>query len=168
VDKLPSPLDPLGLQAGDAILEGYHIGDDRLDTGEAVELKLAWSGSEKYPFRNYVVAIRFDHTDPGLPLGGRPFPKIARKIKEKITGRSYRFSEYHKIRSGFLSPDAWPGGKLVLDETSVRVPPTAAPGEYRVTVKLLTLQHQPTYRLKDFFSDDDVYSGIPIARVTIR
>ena len=168
VDRLPAAFDPLGLQAGEAILEGFYLGDDRLDAGEAVELKLAWSGRDKYPFRNYVVAIRFDHIDPGLPLGGKPFPKIARKIKEKITGRSYRFSEYHKIRSGFLSPDSWPGGKLVLDETSVRVPPAAAPGEYRVTVKLLTLQHQATYRLKDFVSDEDVYSGIPIARVTIR
>jgi len=168
VDRLPAALDPLGSQAGEAILEGFYLGDDHLTAGEAVDLQLAWSGREKYPFRNYVVAIRFDHTDPGLPLGGKPFPKIARKIKEKITGRSYRFSEYHKIRSGFLSPDSWPGGKLVLDETSVRVPPNAAPGEYRVTVKLLTLQHQPTYRLKDFFSDGDVYSGVAIARVTIR
>ncbi|MCI0479556.1 hypothetical protein L0Y59_03345, partial [Candidatus Uhrbacteria bacterium] len=99
---------------------------------------------------------------------GKPFPKIARKIKEKLTGRSYRFSEFHKIRSGFLSPDSWPAGKIVLDETVVPVPPNAAPGEYIVTVKLLTMQHQPTYRLADFFSDGDVYAGTVIARVTIR
>jgi hypothetical protein len=176
-DRLPGAYTTFEKPAGEATLEGFRLigggagaGQDvgLAGPGEKVGVELAWSGGGDYPFRNYVVAVRFDHTNPELPLGGKPFPKIARKIKEKITGRSYRFSEFHKIRSGFLSPDSWPAGKVVLDETTVRVPPNAAPGEYKVTVKLLTMQHQPTYRLDDFFSDQDVYSGTVIARVTIR
>jgi len=167
-DRLPESYASFGKPAGEATLEGFRLGGARAGAGETMDVELAWSGAAAYPFRNYVVALRFDHASPELPLGGKPFPKIARKIKERITGRSYRFSEFHKVRSGFLSPDCWPEGKIVLDETAVRVPPNAAPGEYKVTVKLLTMQHQPTYRLADFFSDDDVYSGTAIARVTIR
>jgi hypothetical protein len=168
VDRLPTVFESVGKQAGDAILEGFHLGDDRLRGGDVVDLSFAWSGRGEYPFRNYVVAVRFDNVDPGLFLGGKPFPKIARKLKEKLTGKSYRFSGYHKIRNGFLSPDSWPGGKLVLDDTTIRVPPSAAPGDYRVTVKLLVMQHQPTYHFSDFFSDKDVYSGLAIAHVTIE
>jgi hypothetical protein len=167
-DRLPEGYTAFAEPAGEAALDGYRLESDRLAAGGAAGLALAWSGTAAYPFRNYVVAVRFDHTNPELALGGKPFPKIARKIKEKLTGRSYRFSEFHKVRSGFLSPDSWPAGKIVLDDTTIRVPPNAAPGEYEVSVKLITMQHQPTYRLSDFFSDDDVYSGTVIARVTIR
>jgi hypothetical protein len=167
-EKLPVTMDPVGKAAGEAILEGVSLSEERLSPGHALDVKLAWSGRRQYDFGNYAVVIRFDHVSPELPLGGKPFPKTARKVKEKITGRCYRFTEFHKIRSGFLSPDAWPTGKIALDETRVHVPPHAAPGDYRVSVKFMTLQHQPTYRLRDFFMDDDIYSGIPVARVTIR
>jgi hypothetical protein len=166
--RLPGSLEAVGKIAGDAILEGILLSEEKLSPGHALDIKLAWSGRGQYAFGNYAVVVRFDHVSPDLPFGGKPFPKLVRKMKEKITGRSYRFTEFHKIRSGFLSPDVWPAGKIILDETRVHVPPRAAPGLYRVSVKLITLQHQPTYRLKDIFSDDDVYAGIPVARVTIR
>ena len=105
---------------------------------------------------------------PSTKHAGKPFPKIARKIKERTTGRSYRFSEYHKIRNGFLSPDTWSAGELVLDETRLRVPSNAAPGEYDVYVKLLEVKHQPTHRLRDYFFDDDSYQGVRAARITVE
>jgi len=165
---VPDGMTRVGRDAGEAVLEGFTLSEKNLSPGQPLDVGLVWSGRGEYRFRNYVVAVRFDHTNPGLPLGGKPFPKLARKIKEKLTGRSYRFSEFHKIRSGFLSPDTWRRGELALDETRLHIPPTAAAGEYTVSVKLLTLQHQPTYRLKDIFSDDDIYAGLPVGRITIR
>ena len=165
---VPGQMTRVGKEAGEAVLEGFTFGEKSLSPGKPMDIGLVWSGHGEYPFRNYVVAVRFDHANPGLPLSGKPFPKLARKIKEKATGRSYRFSEFHKIRSGFLSPDSWRPGEFAFDETSLRIPSAAAPGEYIVSVKLLTLQHQQTYRLKDIFSDDDIYSGLPVGRITIR
>jgi len=165
---VPDEMTRVGKEAGEAVLEGFALSENSLSPGRPLDIGLVWSGRGEYPFRNYAVAVRFDHTNPGLPLGGKPFPKLARKIKEKLTGRSYRFSEFHKIRSGFLSPDTWRRGELALDETRLHIPSNAAPGEYTVSIKLLTLQHQQTYRLKDIFSDDDVYAGLPVVRITIR
>ncbi len=166
--RLPGSLEAVGKIAGEAILEGILLSEEKFSPGHALDIKLAWSGRGQYAFGNYAVVIRFDHVSPDLPLGGKPFPKLIRKIKEKLTGQGYRFTEFHKIRSGFLSPDMWPPGKIILDETRVHVPPRAAPGLYQVSVKLITLQHQPTYRLKDIFLDDDIYSGVPVAHVTVR
>jgi hypothetical protein len=168
VDSLPGEFEPVGQPAGIATLEGIKIDQAELAPGDPLEIELVWSGSGDYPFRNYVVAVRFDHTDPDLFLNGRPFPKIARKIKEKTTGRLYRFSEYHKIRNGFLSPDTWAPGDFVIDEATLRVPSNAAPGEYDVYVKLLAIKHQPTHWLRDYFFDDDSYQGIRAAQITVE
>lgn len=158
----------VGKLAGEAVLEGTMFSEGPIAPGGTMDIAFAWSGRGDYDFRNYAVAVRFDYVNPDLPLGGKPFPKVARKFKEKATGRLYRFSDFHKVRNGFLSPDSWPPGEIVLDETRVHIPETAAPGQYTVSVKLMTLQHQPTYHARDLFFDDDVYAGIPVGRVTIR
>ena len=72
------------------------------------------------------------------------------------------------LRSGFLSPDTWLPGDLVLDATRVKVPRDLVPGEYNVAVKLMKFEHQPTYWIKDLFVDEDTYQGITIARIHIE
>ncbi len=168
LDSLPHDFESIGLAAGKATLEGIRLNGATLEEGDPLGIELVWSGSSEYHFRNYMVAVRFDHASPQLPFAGKPFPKIMRKFKEKFTGRRYRFSEYHKIRNGFLSPDTWNAGDFVLDETSLRIPSNAAPGEYDVYVKLLEMKHQPTHWLRDYFFDDDSYQGIHAARITIK
>lgn len=168
LDSLPKDFESIGKPAGQATLEGIKLSDGTLTQGEPLDIGLVWSGSSDYRFRNYLVAVRFDHANPGLAFDGKPFPKISRKFKEKSTGRCYRFSEYHKIRNGFLSPDTWGAGDFVLDQSSLRIPSNAAPGEYDVYVKLLEMKHQPTHRLRDYFFDDDSYQGVHATRITIQ
>ncbi|UCG52467.1 MAG: hypothetical protein JSW58_02650 [Candidatus Latescibacterota bacterium] len=168
LDVLPRNYVPLGQPSGEATLDGYLLGGTPATRGGVIDVGLVWSGERSERMRNYIVALRFDHTDPRLPLGGKPFPKIVRKAKEKLTGRRYRFTEHHKIRGGFLSPDTWRPGALILDETRVRVPLDVVPGEYIVSAKLLSVKHQPTYWLRDFFFDDDIYQGVPIQSITIE
>ena len=168
LDKLPGDFNAIGQPAGQAIIEGIRLNGGPLTRGGQIDIGLVWSGSSEYRFRNYVVAVRFDHVNPELPLGGKPFPKISRKFKEKFTGQRYRFSEYHKIRNGFLSPDTWRAGDFILDETSLRIPLNAAPGEYDIHVKLLEMKHQPTHWLRDYFFDDDSYQGVRATRITIK
>jgi len=168
VERLPVGFETIGRRAGQATLEGIRLSGGTYAQGDPLDIGLVWSGSSDYAFRNYVVVVRFDHTNQDLPLDGKPFPKITRKFKEKFSGRRFRFSEYHKIRNGFLSPDTWIGGELVLDETSFRIPSNAAPGEYDVHVKLLAVKHQPTHWLRDYFFDDDSYQGVHAGRITVE
>lgn len=168
LDTLPPGFTAVGEAAGAAILEGFALERDIVARGDEMGARFVWSGEGHYDLANWVVAVRFDHTDPGLPFGGRVAPKVVRKIKENLRGGRYRFREQHKIRSGFLSPDTWEPGDLVIDGTTIRVPTDLVTGDYRVSVKLLKIEHQPTYRFLDLFSDNDIYQGIAITRVTIE
>jgi hypothetical protein len=167
VRALPDDFAPVGRPAGDALLQGIRVDSTRVARGDTVGVRLVWSGTGTYALRNYMVSIRFDHANPDLPFDGRPFPKIARKIKEGFTGRRYRFREQHKIRNGFLSPDTWSAGELIVDKTKVAVPEDLIPGPYVISVKLFVEIHQPNYRIRDFLYDDDMYQGIPVANIVI-
>ncbi len=95
-DRLPGAYTTFEKPAGEATLEGFRLraGGERrtrsrgagagqdvslAGAGETVALELAWSGGGNYPFRNYVVAVRFDHTNPELPLGENLFPRSRAK-----------------------------------------------------------------------------------------
>ena len=117
---------------------------------------------------NYVVTIRIDHAAPNLPLGGKPWPKIARKTKEAMTGTRYRFRADHKIRNGFLSPDTWNDHDMVLDRTALRLPQNMVPGRYNVFVKFILEANKPNVHVRDLFYDDDSYQGVRVGGITIE
>ena len=168
LETIPDSLLPFGRPAGEATLAAVRLNGPAGPDGRTVSLGLLWSGEGEYPFGNYVVTVRFDHQSPDLPLGGRPFPKIARKLKEVRSGRLYRYRLDHKIESGFLNPDTWPAGGYVLDMTTIRLPESLAPGEYGVFVKLHSTVYAPTYRLRDIFYDDDIYQGVEIGSISVH
>lgn len=168
IDHLPSSYERVDKVSGIARLVGLDIDEDVLDRGDRVNVGLAWSGDRSYPFDNYIVSIRFDHADPELPFAGRPFPKLVRRTKEKLTGERYRFRADHAILQGFLSPDTWSQKGLVIDESSVPIPLEMAPGEYWIHIKIQAIAHQPSYWLRDVFFDDDSYQGTEVGRITIR
>jgi hypothetical protein len=165
---VPAEFTLVGRLAGSAVLEGIKVGATRAQGGDEFDLALVWSGDRTYDLHNYIVSVRFDHTSPELPGDGRPFPKVTRKIKEKLIGGRYRFREQHKIRRGLLSPDAWQPGFLYLDETTIEVPPDLVPGDYTISVKLLLETHQPNLHVRDFLYDDDAYQGIHVADITFE
>jgi hypothetical protein len=165
---LPDNAVRVGRRAGDAILEGIHVGPDHVERGGTVAVEVIWSGTGDYRLRNYNVSIRFDHRRPDVPFGGAPFPKIMRKLKEQLIGARYRFREQHKIRNGFLSPDTWAPGELIIDATNVAVPTDLVPGRYAISVKLFEEIHQPNLRVRDFLYDDDMYQGIQVSEIVIE
>lgn len=167
VESVPADFTRVGYLAGDAVLEGIQLGRPEVARGDTVDVHLVWSASGHYSLRNYVVSIRFDHVDPDLPLGGRPFPKLLRKIKEKMIGGRFRFREQHKVRNGFLSPDTWSSGDLVVDGTRIAVPRDLIPGRYTVSVKLFEEIHQPNTGIRDYLYDNDVYQGIAVSEIVI-
>ncbi len=169
VASLPMTAYLLGERSGEAVLEGYVMhGAGILPAGGELVLDLYWSRDRELPTGTYVVTIRFDKKDLGLPFGGRPFPKVTRKLVERVRGERYRFRADHMIQGGLFAPDAWRLGDLVQDDVRVTVPTDIAPGRYRVQAKMLRVANQPNHRLRDYFFDDDTYTGVDIGEVTIR
>ncbi|MCZ6766643.1 MAG: hypothetical protein O7D32_06895, partial [bacterium] len=168
LDSLPDGFTPVGRRAGVVDLEGIRIGADDVHGGSELPIAAVWSAPDTLRMANTVVFIRFDHLKPDLALGGKPFPKVARKLKERLTGERYRFRADHKIRNGFLSPDTWSPGHLMLDETVVSIPSGLAAGEYGVYMTILEVPNHPNYRFSDFLFDKDSLQGIRIGKITVR
>jgi len=167
VKRIPDDVTIIGNDAGEARLEGARLSADSLARGDQLEVALFWSrAGEKMP-ANYVVTLRFDRLDTPLPLGGRPFTKLARKLKERLDGQRYRFRRDHMMSNGFFGPDAWPGGAVVIDRATARIPSDVAPGRYIVRAKMIVISNVPNHALRDFFFDDDIYNGVAVGRVSI-
>ena len=59
-------------------------------------------------------------------------------------------------------------GDIVEDDVRITIPTDIAPGRYRVQAKMLRVANQPNHRLRDYFFDDDSYTGVDIGEVSIR
>jgi len=169
VASLPINAYPVRARAGEATLEGCVMhGAGIIPAGGELVVDLYWSRDRELPAGTYVVTIRFDRKDLELPFNGQPFPKVTRKIVERMRGERYRFRADHMIQGGLFAPDAWALGDIVQDDVRVVVPTDIAPGRYRVQAKMLRVANQPNHRLRDYFYDDDTYTGVDIGEVTIR
>lgn len=169
VDALPASAHPIGVRSGETTLEGVLLhGAGILPAGGELVLDLYWSRDRELPSGTYVVTIRFDKKDLELPFDGKPFPKVTRKLVERWKKERYRFRADHMIQGGLFAPDAWKFGDIVQDDVRISVPTDIAPGRYRVQAKMLRVANQPNHRLRDYFFDDDTYTGVEIGEVTIR
>ena len=169
VASLPMNAYPIGVRSGEVVLEGSVMhGAGILPAGGELVVDLYWSRDRQLPPGTYVVTMRFDRKDLALPFGGQPFPKVTRKIVERVRGERYRFRADHMMQGGLFAPDAWALGDIVQDDVRVTVPTDIAPGRYRVQAKMLRVANQPNHRLRDYFFDDDTYTGVDIGEVTIR
>ncbi|HKW15048.1 MAG TPA: hypothetical protein VJS69_11230 [Candidatus Krumholzibacteria bacterium] len=169
VDALPAEATPVGEMAGEVMLDAATIrGAGILPPGGELEMDLYWSRRSVLPPGTYVVSIRFDRKVLSLPFNGEPFPKITRKVMEKIRHERYRFRSDHMIFGGLFGPDAWTMEDIVEDNVHVKLPTDLAPGRYRVEAKMLRIANQPNHELRDYFYDDDVYQGVRIGEVTIE
>jgi len=169
VDALPVEATPIGEMSGETMLDGATIrGFGILPPGGELEMDLYWSRRNVLTPGAYVVSVRFDRKIISLPFEGKPFPKITRKVMEKIRHERYRFRSDHMILGGLFGPDAWRMEDIVEDNVRVKLPTDLAPGRYRVQAKMLRIANQPNHELRDYFFDDDVYQGVRVGEITIE
>lgn len=169
VTSLPAEATPIGELSGETVLDGATIvGAGILPPGGELEMNLYWSRRNVLPPGTYVVSVRFDRKFVTLPFNGQPFPKLTRKVMEKIRHERYRFRADHMILGGLFGPDAWSSDEIVEDNVHVKLPTDLAPGRYRVQAKMLRIANQPNQELRDYFYDDDVYQGVRIGEITIE
>jgi hypothetical protein len=157
----------VGERSGEATVVAARVGAVRVAAGDTLSVDVYWSREAPAHPGNYVVSLRFDQVGLDLPLGGRPFPKLARKLEEKIDGCLYRYRADHIVQRGFFGPDRWPAGAVVADPATVRLPTTLAPGAYTVQARMRSVAALPNTNLRSYFFDDDMYAGVEIGRIEV-
>lgn len=87
---------------------------------------------------------------------------------ERVHHERYRFRADHLPVNGAYGVDLWGRDEVVRDSFAFVVPADAAPGTYRVQIKIFRQPHYPNLRLSDYFLDDDFYSGIPAGEFEVQ
>jgi hypothetical protein len=161
---------PVGrhLDFGMPALHGVRLARDVLAHGDTLEAVALWRATETLSPGSYSVAVRLDRP---LPEGFRPpafLGKPWRKLVEKLRGERYRIRSNHLPAGGAYGVDRWRPDEVVQDPFQVPIPRDAAPGDYVLRIRMFRQPHYPNYRLSDWFFDEDLFSGVAVARVRIE
>jgi len=174
---LPFVGDPLDSKEASALPEsgipGIRIVDaapvrEAVTRGDTVTVRITWLAERRCPFAGYVAYLRFDTALPGRVSATAAFGKPGRKIVEALTRKRYRFRADYQPFGGVFPPDEWPLMREVRDRLVVAIPRDAAPGRYRLSLKLAEKTQYPNYVLTDMLADSDVYSGSAVGSILIQ
>jgi hypothetical protein len=135
--------------------------------GAEVAGVIRWHAAASVPPGPYTTLVRFDRDRPRGFAPPAWFAKPARKLLEARRHERYRFSLQFPPAGGAYGADLWRPDEVVRDSFHFTVPADAAPGTYRVEVRL---QREPRYanlRLSDWFFDRDSHSGTPVGRLVV-
>jgi hypothetical protein len=149
-------------------LEQAFLSRSRVTRGDTLMLYLIYVAEETSPPGSYVTFVRFDTDFEKGTLYHPAYGKVYRKLIERVSGHRYRFRVDHLPLHGVLPPDRWPPLREIFDHLLIRVPKDISPGDYVVSVKLTPRPHSANYTMRDLFTDDDFYSGTPVASVRIE
>jgi hypothetical protein len=148
-------------------LVGFSMTRQVASPGDTLQAIASWHAPAPLAPGGYSVAARF--TRP-LPGGLRPPALIAkpvRKLVEEVRGERYRFRADHLPVGGEYGVDLWRPDEVVRDSFSVILPRWLATGTYRVEIRMLRQPIYPILHLNDLLSDEDVYSGPPVATLEL-
>ena len=137
--------------------------------GDTLTAVADWRAPEPLPPASYTVALRCDRVVP--PGAARPpamVAKPARKLIERVRGERYRFRADHLPVGGAYGVDLWRPDQVVRDSFTFVVPRDVAEGHYVVRIRMLKQPHYPNFRLRDYFYEDDYYSGLKMGPLRIR
>jgi hypothetical protein len=154
---------------GNFLQHGTAIEPLQVRPGEMISLATSWSrkaGPELRPGA-YWVAVRLEADVPRSVLYHRLIAKPYRKAMEFISGETWKLESNHVPLEGYLGPDCWPEGQHFEDRYPFYIPENAAPGEYRVRVKMMRLPRYPNTRVEDFFLDHNASDGEVVGSVVV-
>lgn len=159
---------PVRMGAGLPELAAFSLSRAAAAPGDTLVAVCTWHAPRPLRAGSYRVAIRFDRARPPELRAPAWLAKPARKLYEFRVHQRYRFRADHLPVDGAYGPDLWRADEWVADSAAVVVPGDVAPGDYQVQVRMLREPHYPNYRLRDFFLDDDYYSGPAVARLRVE
>lgn len=166
-DAIPGPV---RYRAVGLALVRAGVRPERAAPGESLEVDLAWTLADgPVAPAPRLASIRLDALD--RPDREMFAGKLGRKILERLRGVRYRHRQDWIPGAGTgisaLPPDLWRPGMVENDRIVVRVPIGLAPGRYAVSVGVGSFPNMPNHTLADYFTDRDLYSGVPVDTVTI-
>ncbi len=163
---VPARADTLFVKDGVALLAA-RPSTREIVCGDSLQIALLWTvAGPPTGSRPVSATLRLDALD--APGRGSAVSKLIRKIDEKITGRSFRDRLDWIPTGNRLPPDRWTAGRAVADTVAIRPSCRLEPGRYTLRVTVNRLPHMPNYRLKDYLSDDDLYSGPAVDTLVVR
>ena len=135
--------------------------------GDSVAVVLDWHSPQPLPAGSYEAVLHFDGPRPPgfAPPGWCAWP--ARKVLERLRHERYAFDIHRPPVSGAYGVDLWRPAEVVRDSFWFSIPSDAAPGEYRMDVRMLRSPHYPNYRLADFVSDRENLNAAPVGALRI-
>jgi hypothetical protein len=161
----PAVRDTLLAREGVALLSA-RASADTIACSDTLRMAFVWASTrDDLPPQAVHAALRLDALN--APGRGLPAEKMLRKIAAKLRGERYRYRTDWIPGGGRLAPDHWPRGRALADTVRVRPPCALAPGPYAVTVTVNRLPNMPNLRLRDYWSDADLYSGPAVDTVQV-
>lgn len=145
----------------------FRIEPREVPAGDTVRARFAWHAEAPRPAGQYDLFLRFERELPPEAQGHPWFAKPRRKLVEEARGERYRFRVDHTPTDGTYGVDAWRPGELIPDSLDIAIPRDVAAGMWQVQARVRRQPHYPNYRLRDYFADDDYYSGVPVDSIRI-
>jgi hypothetical protein len=144
-------------------LEAAAVAPDTIRAGERVLVTCYWTKvsdpPDRLPYKVYYRLVR--------PAGAQPESKWGRKAEEIRTGRTHRARTMRNLLKGALPPEDWPAGARLADTADWTVPASLEEGSYDLEVALRRSPLVGDFHLKDFLSEEDSFSGVAVARITV-
>ncbi|HYM81456.1 MAG TPA: hypothetical protein VEY91_08595 [Candidatus Limnocylindria bacterium] len=156
------------IEEGRPVLHRLGLSPRILAPGDTLNGVADWRALEPQEPGAYRVAVRFDRALPGGLDPPAALAKPVRKLLERARGERYRFRADHLPAGGRYAVDAWRPDQVVRDSFQVVVPRDVAEGRYQVQIKMLREPHYMNYRLSDYFSDRDYYTGETVGIIDVR
>jgi hypothetical protein len=160
---------PIGRRIGEglpAILR-LSLWPARVAVGDSLGAVAEWRALAPLAAGSYRVAVRFEQPLPGGFAPPAAIAKPVRKVFERMNHRRWRFRDDHLPVGGAFGVDLWRPGFVVRDSFEVGVPFDAAPGYYRVEIRMNRSPHYPNFLVSDYFSDRDYYSGVAMGWIEV-
>jgi hypothetical protein len=137
--------------------------------GELICISLAWVRTgvvgTDLPL---IVHVRASTAVPSRWFAHPAWSKPARLLAQRFDHRLYRFRLGRPPFDWESNPARLPLHEPAPDRFLIVIPPTAAPGAYKVTLSLVEETPTPNLSLHDLLRDDDSLEGPVVGWITVR
>jgi hypothetical protein len=140
-----------------------------LARGELISIPLAWVRTGVVGTDLPLIAhVRASTAVPSRWFAHPAWSKPVRLLAQRFDHRLYRFRVDRPPFDSERNPARLPLDEPVPDRLPIVIPPTAALGEYEVTLSLVEKTLLPNLSLRDLLRDDDSLEGPVVGRITVR
>lgn len=158
---------PVSIPGGAFRVIGMAVEPHSVLPGDTVTVAIGYRRDTDTAFTPGVLFhLRFDE----VSIAKRPrWPgeKYWRRFEERHGGERLRFRADVRPGHGVYQSDLWPVGVDLCERFTVRVPPTARTGTYRVELGVEPDSVVPNFHVDDLLFNRDHYSGTQCARLTV-